>query len=561
MGSPRLWRDLTRRRAWRNRFVTLLVVFSTAAAFAQSARQEQSASLLPRQPTLFQLASGKALSLLLDPAEGKHAEILIETSAPGTEFVVLSPDGQQLQTASAEYSEWLAISFPCAGRGAYRLLALATPSQDSEHSIVFRAVVLHFSAAGVPTRLKAETLFARAQMLSRSSKATGLRKAIDAYKEAGTTWAAAGVHEGQVLALVGEAQAWLGLSEHDKAIATLYRAAALGAPTRYWRAWLANLQAQVSLDRWEIRPARKSAEEALQASRALKDDWLAADALADRGESEYLTHDPAAPVDIAQALRLARQVGAVSTMARALRCSAWMEKDEGHLTRAFSLLDQARNYFHSDGDIRPELQAMATLAQIENSSGEIYSTLLRHSKLASLMRDTGYTAHYAILLDDIGRDYEGLNRVPDAIVYFQQALAAYKSIHHASGEAAALLYLCSAELEEKRLNESLRDCQIATAIVEQFHDPWRLGDASWQLGKVQRVIGQTALAIASFRRAAELSRSVQNTTIEALALMDWGDTLEVLGSRGQARELYDKALPLSEAAETKPLQLEVRYRI
>ncbi len=560
-GILSVWRRFLERQTTDLAQLSILILLLSATGTAQVGKGEINANLVPRSPKLFHIPTAGSISLALDPADGKHAEILIETSAPGVDFVVLAPDGRQLQAASAKYSEWLAISFPFAVRGEYQLVARAKPSPDNVHGIVLHAVLLYSSAIDAVTRSKAEALFASAQALSRSPKAVGLREAIHVYRQAGATWAATGEREGQVLSLVGEAQAWLGLSEHDKATTALNRAAAIAAGPPYWQAWLANLRAQVFLDRWEIQPSRKNAEDALRMSRGLDDDWLTADALADRGESEYLTHDPAAPIDIAQALRLAREIGAVSTMARALRCDAWMEKDKGHLSRAFSLLDTARDYFHSDGEIRPELQAMATLAQIENTSGEIYTTLLWHSKLASLMRDTGYAAHYAILLDDIGRDYEGLNRVPDAIVYFQQALAVYKTIGDASGKAAELLSLCSAELEQKQLNESLRDCQAATVIVEQFRDPWRSANANWHLGTVQRALGQTALAMNSFRRATELSRNAQNMIGEAHALVDWGDTLESLGEREKARELYDKALPLSQAAETKPFELEARYRI
>ena len=555
-----IWLYWLRCSATRQALLAVLVVLFVGTATAEVGTQENVASLVPSVPTLFHLPNAGGLSLALDPAEDSYAEILIETSAPGIEFSVLDPDGRQLKAISGQYSEWLTVSFPRAARGTYHLVARAKPSEHYMDGVTFRAVFLHFRA-GASTRTRAEALFLSAQTFARSPKALSLREAIDAYKQAGATWAVAGEREGQVLALVGEAEAWLGLSEYNKATVALHRAAAVDAPTSYWRAWLADLQAQVYLDRWENGPARRNAEQVLRLSHGLNDDWLTADALADRGESEYLTHDPAAPEDIAQALRLARLIGSVRTMARALRCSAWMEKDQGHLTSAFSLLDQAREYFHSDGDIRPELQAMATLAQIENTSGEIYSTLLRHSKLAPLMRETGYAAHYAILLDDIGHDYEGLNRVSDALVYYKEALAAYKTIHQVSGQAMALLYLCSAELKENRLNESLRDCRAATAIVEQFHDPWRMGDASWQLGKVQRAVGQTSLAVNSFRRATEFNQSAKNMIGEAVALVDWGDTLESLGEREEARKLFDKALSLSETTETRPFQLEVRYRV
>ena len=567
MRAPWLRRRVVTRYAWREVLLSLLVVFLPATASANAGMKEQGDNLLPRRPMLFHLADGDSICFTRGHAQGKHAEIFIETSAPGTEFVVLAPGGRPLQAASADYPEWLTLSFPFAERGEYRLLARAKPAGSYTGAIAFRALFLPNSAASAAGNAKAEATYASAQTLSRSPKAADLRQAIAQYKQAGTTWAVAGNDEGQILALAGEARARLDLSEYDNATAALYSAAHLGAaahmgaPVLYWHAWLTNLQAQVYLDRWDSGSARKDAEEALRLSREWKDDWLTADTLADRGESEYLTHNPAAEADLEESLRLARESHAVRTMARALRCKSWIEKDQGHLTRAFALQDQAREYFHEDGDMRAETQAMSTLATIDSNSGDVYSALLRHTKLSALMHDAGSAAHYAILLDNIGVDYELLNRVPDAIVYYEQALAAYKSTRHPSGEAMALLNLCSAEMRENRLTKALWDCQTATAIVRQFNDPKRLATSTWQLGTVQRTFGQTGLAMDSFRRAIKLADSVHDAALEALAVMDWGDTLESLGRREEARGLFEKALPLSQTAENTPLQLDARYRI
>jgi tetratricopeptide (TPR) repeat protein len=542
--------------------LSLLIVLFPPAASANGG-----SNLIPRRPTLFHLADGDSIYLTRGDAQGKHAEIFIEPSAPGAKFVVLAPDGRQLQVASADDPEWLTLSFPFAEPGQYRLLARAKPAGGYTGAISFRAIFLPDSAASAAGNAKAEAMYASAQTLSRSPKAADLRQAIAQYKQAGATWAASGNNEGQILALAGEARARLDLSEYDNATAALYSAAHIAAATHigaaalYWHAWLADLQAQVYLDRWDSGSARKDAEEALRLSRQWKDDWLTADTLADRGESEYLTHNPSAEADLDESLRLARASHAIRTMARALRCKSWIEKDQGHLTRAFALQDQAREYFHQDGDMRAETQAMSTLATIDSISGDVYSALLRHTQLSAPMRDAGYAAHYAILLDNIGGDYDHLNRVPDAIVYYEQALAAYKSTRHTSGEAIALLNLCSAEMRQNRMTKALNDCETAIAIDRQFNDPKRLASSIWQLGTVQRTIGQTGLAIDSFRRATKLADSVHDAALEAQAVMDWGDTLETLGRREQARELFEKALPLSQTAEDTSLQLDARYRI
>jgi CHAT domain-containing protein len=548
------------RRAVNEVLLGLVLLFLPSIASANGGMKTHGDSLL-RRPMLFRVANGDTTCLTLDYQEGRDAEIFVESSAPGIEFVVLAPDGRQLQAASAAYPEWLVLSFPFAERGQYHLLVRAKPAEGFTSAIAFRAVFQPNAAASKASTRKAEAIYASAQNLSRSPKAGDLRQAIAQYKQAATTWAVVGDETGQILALAGEAQAWLDLSAYEKAAAALYSAAHLGAPVLYWHAWLTNLQAQVYLDQWDNRSARKNADDAFRLSRELNDAWLMADSLADRGESEYLTHNPASEADVEESLRLARESHAIRTMARALRCKSWIEKDQGHLTQAFALLDQSREYFHQDGDARAEMQAMSTLATIDSISGNVYSALLRHTKLSALMHDAGYEAHYANVVDNIGGDYEALNRIPDAIVYYQQALIAYRNTRHTSGEAMALSNLCSAEMRGNRLTKALRDCQTALAIVREINDPKRLATSAWQLGTVQRTLGQTTPAMDSFRRAITLAESVHDASLQAQAAMDWGDTLESLGRREDARRLFEEALPLSQTAESSPLQFEVRYRI
>ena len=516
--------------------------------------------LAAHQLTTFTFAAGQTRSVSLAASAAGHAELLIESSAPGTEFVVFAPDHEPVKSAVAQYPGWVAITFAVAGQARYTLLARAKPPFDSER-FAFRADLEPSLPNSAEAHAKAGEIFASAQTLSHSATATDVKQAIALYKKAAALWESVHDRDGLVLTLAGEGQAWLELSQCDNATEALARAAAIVPSSPHWRAWLADLQAQIYLDRWEFLPARKSSDEALRLNQSVGDEWLAAGALADLAESEYITHNPAAFLHMAQALQLARNVGAVKIMARVMRCQAWLAKDEGQMSRAFSMVDQARDNFQKAGDIRDELQAMSTLAAIENISGNLYATLLRHTQISAMIRDTGYERDYGIVLDNIGADYERLNRIPDAILYYRKALAVYESIHDASGELMAHLNLCSAELADKQLTDSLRNCSAAAAIAKRFHDPWKGGDISWQLGKLQRELGQTGNAIASFRSAVELCESKHNIRFEAGALIDWGDMLESLGRYEEARALFEKALPLSQAAEDVPGQVEAHFRI
>jgi CHAT domain-containing protein len=434
------------------------------------------------------------------------------------------------------------------------------PGENADGSAV-RVAVLSVPAQDLKNRANAGAVYAHAQDLSRGPKASDLLQAIAKYKQAGSLWSASGDQEGQILALEGEAQARLDLSQHNKSNAALVSAEAVGAPDPHWKAWLVEFQAQVALDRWDEEPARKYAQDALQLSIDLHDSWLSADARADRAEAEYLTHDPWAVPDLADSLLIARTNHAIRTIARALRCSSWLEKDNGNLTRAFALLEEARGSFHMDGDIRAELQSMYTLADIDSLSGDTYSALVRETQLTSLMQNMGYTAHYAMLLDDTGADYEKLNRIPYAIVYFRRSLQAFESIQHTSGEAIALLDLCSAEGKEKHLHEALKDCRRADELIQQVKDPKRRGWSIWQLGRVERDLGQTKLAIDSFSRSLILSKDAQDIASEAVEAMDMGEALENSNRRAEALKSFEEGLVNAKRSEDKADVLELQYRI
>jgi tetratricopeptide (TPR) repeat protein len=524
--------------------------------------QQQTDNLLNHSPKIVRLASGEWRNFALNSEQASTAEILIETSAPGGEFVVLSPRGGELRRIYAEHPEWLAISFRFTERGHYRLMVHATAAKGDESGISLRIVSLSFPVAYAANRANAEALFSEAQSLARSPHAARVRDAIAKYRQADAKWALAGSLEGQVLALGGEAQSWLELSDYNNALAALNHAYSLSLGIPIFRAWLADQLAEVYLDRMDSESARKYADEALVLSGTLHDEWLAAESLADRAEAEfYLTQVVSEREDVEQAIQLSRQSHGTRALARALRCSAWIEEVEGHLTRAVSLLDQAEMLFQNAGDIRDAAIGMSDLAASHALNGDRYTAVLRQSSLIPLIVESGNLTDYGFLLGNIASDYAELNRIQDAIVYYEHSLQIFQKIGHPSGEALELNELCMNRTREGSFQQALQDCSKSLAIVERLRDPKRIAIVTLQLGRVQRGLGQPARAVASFQRTYELSASVHDAWAEARSLIDWGDTLEGMGRHEAARENFDKALLVSRESEDEPAELEARYLI
>jgi CHAT domain-containing protein len=562
------WRLLFERCTLLALFLGLLVPASPLMAAASGGLGQPSRLLLPHQPAFFHLSADDSVTLDLGAHAGwgteQSAELLIETSASDADITVLAPDGRPFHTYSAVQPGWLAVLIPLVGRNRYQLLLRAESVQNGGSGISLHLDFLPFSTVEhthTQPRTQAEELLSSAEALSRSPHSAPLRKAIMEYKQSAAEWAAAGNREGQLLALACEARTWLDLSEYANALAALDRARLLSLQMPWFRAWLDNLEAEVYLDRWDSERAMRFAREAARLSRDLADPWLTADAFAGRGEAEYLTGNSAALADIEQAMKLSRENDADETLARALRCKSWMESDEGRVTHALVFMRMAEEQFRNVGQVRNSIDALANLATIQRMNGDDYAALIRQSSIVHLMQDSGKLSDLGFLFGNIGHDYMALNRSSDAIAYYGQSVEIFRKIGLISGESINMSALCMAETSANRLQAAMRDCLQSKTIAEQLHDPKRIAVTIWRLGKVQRTSGKTKEAIASFRRAFEISAGVHDPYSEAQSLIDWGDTLEILGDSEKALDLFARALPLSVEAEYPPMQLEVRYRI
>jgi CHAT domain-containing protein len=528
---------------------------------AQNETYPPAFALAPGQSAMFHTSPGASLEIPLDTEGAKAAEILIETSGPGAVFQVVSAANREIKAVSQQGAAWAVISFPIDNRMPYRLISRTEAKSENAAGIQFRAEWLSVAPGSLAARAHAEALFSSAESLRKSDRAADIHDAWLNYRQAAIAWRSGGERIGEVLALAGQAQAAIELSEYDRSLSILDRALALSADTPWIRAWLFNLKSQVFLDQWNSDAARQNAQEALDLSRTLNDQGLIAEARTDLGESLYLVEDPSAADTIDEALQTAAQSDASNSEARALRCKAWLEEDLGHLTLAISLMRRAQASFRTAGDSRDALQAMANIATIEGMTGDHYGALMWHSKLDSLTRASGNVASSGFILENIGDDYAELNRDPDAIPKFSQAVETFARVRHLAGESISLGQKCAAELRLKRLDDALSDCRAAESIAERLHAPKRLAIATWRLGKVAQAQRRTAEAIQDFSRSFQISKQVQDSRFQAQALISWGDVLESMNRVDEALPLYNKALALSSQAEDSTRLLESEFRI
>jgi tetratricopeptide (TPR) repeat protein len=561
LSRPR--RCIFRHSLFRRLFGLLFVPFwlSLAAAWPQAA--PQTIALVPHTPALVTVETGNTATFTLNSTSASQTEVFLDSSAPGAEFAIVGAGGKTLGTLDARRPGWQVASFQSAGQGICSIKVISAPADMAGVSI--RAFFLTHPSNRGKRIATADALFQAGQELAASPLAAPELEAIQKFRQANNVWAQAGDREAEILALAGEAQARLNLSQNAASLAALETARGLSTQEMpLWNAWLESREAEVYLDRMNSTRAATHARLVLQTSHDLNDPWLTAGALADLAEAEYFMRASSARDSVTEALRLSRQVHALLPLARALRCSAWIEQDAGGITHALSLLQDAEDLFERAGDRRDAAIGMSDMANNQALSGDAYSALVRQSALVPLLRTSGKRTYLQYLFTGIAQDYARLNRFADAVVYSKMALRLSQQTQlplDEMGSGIELNQLCEFQQKTGDLRQAMDDCSRAYGIFKEARDPKLMAIASWQLGKAQRALHRPDEAVASFRLSSEMAERARAAFPQPQALMDWGDTVDNQGDAAQARKLFEKAASLSIASEDTSALIEARYRI
>jgi CHAT domain-containing protein/tetratricopeptide (TPR) repeat protein len=536
-----------------------IVVLSVSATSAQTpgAFRDLSAG----HPAAMSLTTGSVTGVRMDLRGCEAVEILLQVAEPDIEFRIVSNDGAEIQSGRSLTAGWIAIPLATSGRQQLLLqLSKSTPALDQNPARA-RVDMLQIPAASLRTRTEAAQTYSIAQSLHASLRGEDVQQAIVKYREAAFAWGGVNDRYAQAIALGGEAESLFELSRYTMAAQTLDDAISLDTKNIYVHAWLAHLKARVFLDEWESPDAQSNAEISFDLGKSIDEPALIADALADQAEALFLTSGTNADSDAAEALSIARSSGLPETGARALRCEAWIEQDEGHLSRALSLMTEAEANFRRAGDLRLAVEATEDITSIESREGDKNGALIRYLKLKPLSEDAGNLVDFGILLENIGNEYAALNRLRLARLQYQMAEAAYARIPFRSGESLVRGRMCALELRSADLRGARRDCSISAAIAEQIHDPNRIAVSQFQLGQVYQASGELGHALDYFRRAAKISDSVHDTRWAAQERIGMGEVLEKQKRNQESLADFDQAFSLSHDAEDKAGQLEAQYRI
>lgn len=535
----------------------LCTTFSTAQA------PSDALDLLVDHPVSVVLIPGSGSVVRFDFGDSEAEEILLQTAGPDVIFQILSSDGPQIQYGRVKTAGWMAIPLAASGHKQMLLRLSVDGALKDPGSVHVRVGRLRIPLGTLAAHTMAARLYATAQARHNSLHGEDVRQAIREYQEAAAQWARANDMYGEAIALGGEAESQAELSQYSQAIETLTRAIVLVRKNNYLHAWLAHLAARAYLDEWETRDAKRHAEESLSLSKSLNAPELAAAALADRAEAGFLTRDETAEKDAEEALSTARSSGLPEIAAFALRTEAWIEEDQGRISRAISLMAETDAFFRRSGNDRRVLETAEDLTTLRGMTGDQYAALTRHIELAPLSRDSGNVVLYGILLENIGDDYASLNRHSLASNYYQRAESSYSEVHFRSGESLILGRICLMERDSGDLTQALTDCRRSKDIALEISDQKRVAIAMYRQGLVYVRMGEADrdrkqdrladqdnnLARDVFNKAADISHEVDDHRGEAFERIALGEVLERLKRKQEAFREFDHALRLCDGKD------------
>jgi len=517
--------------------------------------------LIPGHPISVLLTPERPATLRFNFLHSEGEEIFLDTSVPDISLRMVSSDGAEIQSRHFATAGWAVVPFATSEERQVQLLLTTESPVEGLQGVRVRVEPLSIPLDTLPTRVQAAELFASAQMLHRSLRAEDLRQAITEFQQAAALWSHCGDLYGEALALAGNGESQIELSQYADAMETLKHAVDLEVKNGYILGWLSHLEARVYLDQWEPKQAKGFAEEELRLGKEIDDPALIALARTDVVGVAYWSDDSHANEMADQARAEAVSAGVPETLALERRWKGWLDENDERISQAATRMSEAETYFRRSGDLRSALEATGQVAVAVSQNGDLYDALARFSELEPIAKAAGNNLEYGVLVENIGAQYLGLSKPNSAEVYFHQAESAYVSAHFRFGMMLIHGSLCETELRLDELSNAVADCRLSVSLARQIQDPAFIGVALYQLGLADRKAGRLSRAFEDFTDAARNSQIGKDLRWESKERIQLGELLQKTGKRQEAFGEYLKAKALSQGVSDPASLLEAQYAV
>jgi tetratricopeptide (TPR) repeat protein/transcriptional regulator with XRE-family HTH domain len=247
-----------------------------------------------------------------------------------------------------------------------------------------------------------------------------------------------------------------------------------------------------------------------------------------------------------QALALARRLGDRPDEVLALRGLGEVEWRVGEYGQAREYHTQALALARQLGDRPSEVWALRALGEVERRVGEYGQAREYHTQALALARQLGDRPGEVLALRGLGEVQRLIGQYDQARQYQTQALALARHLGDRLGEVLALRGLGEVQRLIGHYDQARQYHTQALTFARNLG--YRLGeaDALRGLGEVERLIGHYEQARQYHTQALTFTRNLGDRSGEAEALWALGQVASDTAERGQACELWQKALEIHE---------------
>ncbi len=196
------------------------------------------------------------------------------------------------------------------------------------------------------------------------------------------------------------------------------------------------------------------------------------------------------PQDSQKACDRARHIyedsGDLAGEGQALHSATEVPLDQGNLSQAAGLYQQALTLARRTGDKRAIARELGNLGLIEAEEGNTASAEKTYAESLQDFRDVGDKHGMAVVEGNTGDLFRREGRLGEALAEYRDALLLAREVGHKSSEAINLQLIADVLRDQGELNSSMQLPQQAAGIQQQINDEHFYANTLVEIGQLHR---------------------------------------------------------------------------
>lgn len=545
-------RQPTRQIAIPRKCFLLLSVFLLHSHTLIAQKVNDNPTLELGKPVERELIGGQSHSYRIELTSGQFIHLVVDQRGIDVVVTLFDPDHRQITEVDSpngtQGPELLAAIAETAGT--YRLEVRSLEKDAAPGRYQVKIEELRAAVEQDKSRIAAEQIFARAELLRLQGTKDSLQEAVKKYEEALQLYRVLNdrIREAMTLNTVGFIYDNIG--EKEKALDYYGQALTLtrAAQDHEGEAATLNNLGFVYYSIGEKQRALAYFNEALPISRNLRNRQGEAATLNNIGMVYDSLGEPQKALNYyGQALALVRSIEDRSGEARTLSNIGVVYDLLGEPQKALDYFTQALLINRSIGDHGSEAKVLANIGAIYQSLGENQKALDNYEQALPLFQNVGDRANLAVTLSNIGLVYSNLGDREKALNYYLQALPIKRAVRDRSGEATTLNNIAAIYNSLGEPRRSLDLLVKALSIQEQIGDRGGKAMTINNIGQVYDSLGEPQKALDFYSQALSVRRTIGDRNGQAGTLNNIGEVYYSLGEQQKALDYFAQALTLRRA--------------